>query len=48
MTIANTKIVDNTSKYIVQSKGIKDETDQIVVDAEKLASGNNETLVSLI
>ena len=49
MTIANTKIVDNTSKYIVQSKGIGNETDQIVtVDAEKLASGNNETLVSLI
>ena len=48
MTIANTKVVDTTSKYIVQSKGIKDETDQIVVDAEKLASGNNETLVSLI
>ena len=48
MTIANTKIVDNTAKYIVQAKGIKDETDQIVVDAEKLASGNNETLVSLI
>ena len=48
MTIANTKVVDTTSKYIVQSKGIKDETDQIVVDAEKLASGNNQTLVSLI
>ena len=48
MTIANTKVVDTTSKYIVQSKGIKDETDQIVVDAEKLASGNNESLVSLI
>ena len=38
MTIANTKVVDTTSKYIVQSKGIKDETDQIVVDAEKLTS----------
>ena len=48
MTIKNTSVVDTTSKYIVQSKGIKDETDQIVVDAEKLASGNNETLVSLI
>ena len=48
MTITNTAIVDTTSKYIVQSKGIKDETDQIVVDAEKLASGNNESLVSLI
>ena len=48
MTIANTKVVDTTSKYIVQSKGIKDETDQIVVDAEKLSSGNNKSLVSLI
>ena len=48
MTIVNTKVVDTTSKYIVQSKGIKDETDQIVVDAEGLASGNNESLVSLI
>ena len=48
MTIANTKVVDTTSKYIVQSKGVKDETDQIMVDAEKLASGNNKSLVSLI
>ena len=48
MTIANTKVVDTTSKYIVQSKGIKDETDQIVVDAEKLSSGTNESKVCLI
>ena len=48
MAITNTAIVDTTSKYIVQSKGIKDETDQIVVDAEKLSSGNNKSLVSLI
>ena len=48
MTIANTKVVHTTSKYIVQSKGIKDETDQIVVDAEKLTGGTNESLVSLI
>ena len=48
MTIANTKVVDTTSKYIVQSKGIKDEIDQIVVDAEKLTGGNNKSLVSLI
>ena len=48
MTIANTKVVDSTSKYIVQSKGIGSEIDQIVVDAEKLTSGNNESLVSLI
>ena len=48
MTIANTKVVDTTSKYIVQSKGIKDETDQIVVDAENLISGDNKSLISLI
>jgi len=36
MTIANTKVVDNTSKYIVQSKGIGSETDQVLVDAENL------------
>ena len=42
MTIANTKVVDSTSKYIVQSKGIGSEIDQIVVDAEKLTGGNNK------
>ena len=50
MTIKNTLVVDNTSKYIVQSKGIGSEIDQEMITggAEKLASGNNETLVSLI
>ena len=48
MTIKNTLVVDNTSKYIVQSKGIGSETDQLVVDAEKLASGTDKSLVSLI
>ena len=48
MAITNTAIVDTTSKYIVQSKGIKDETDQIVVDAEKLSSGTNQSKVCLI
>ena len=48
MAITNTKVVDSTDKYIVQSKGIGGEEDQIVVDAEKLASGNNESKVSLI
>ena len=48
MTIANTKVVDNTSKYIVQSKGIGSEIDQVVADAEKLTDGNNKSLVSLI
>ena len=48
MTITNTKVVDITSKYIVQSKGIGNEEDQIVVDTEKLTSGNNESKVNLI
>ena len=48
MTISNTKVVDTTLKYIVRSKGIKDEVEQVLVDAEKLSSGNNKSLVSLI
>ena len=42
MTITNTKVVDNTSKYIVQSKGIGSEIDKVIVDAEKLASGTDK------
>ena len=48
MAITNTVIVDTASKHIVQSKGIGDETDQILVDAEKLENGNNQSKVSLI
>ena len=48
MTITNTKVVDTTSKYIVQSKGIGNEEDQVVVDGEKLTNGNNQSKVSLI
>tara|TARA_B100000900_G_C20231066_1_gene573886 strand:- start:127 stop:474 length:348 start_codon:yes stop_codon:yes gene_type:complete len=48
MTIKNTAIVDTTSKYIVQSQGIGDEEDQIIVDAEKLTSATNKSLVSLL
>ena len=48
MTFANTNVVDTSSIYIVLSIGIGSEFDQIVVDAEKLASGTNESLVSLI
>ena len=48
MTIKNTSVVDTTSKYIVQSQGIGDEEDQIIVDAEKLTSATNESLVSSI
>ena len=48
MAISNTKVVDTTLKHIVRSKGIKDEKDQIIVDAEKLAGGNNESKINLI
>jgi len=48
MAISNVKVVDTTSKYIVKSKGIGSEDDQIMVDAENLSSGNNESKVSLI
>ena len=48
MTIKNTSVVDTTSRYIVQSKGINSEVDQVLVDAEKLTEGTNESKVSLI
>ena len=48
MTIKNTDVVDTTSKYIVKSTGIKNETDQIIVDAEKLKDGTNKSKVNLI
>ena len=48
MAIDNTEVVNTTSKYIVKSSGIKSETDQVLVDGEKLTKGTNESLVSLI
>ena len=48
MAISNTTVVDTTLKYIVKSTGIKNETDQIIVDAEKLKDGTNESKVNLI
>ena len=48
MAITNTAVVDTTSKYIVQSKGIGDETDQILADGEKLKDGTNESKLCLI
>jgi hypothetical protein len=48
VTIKNTLVVDNTSKYIVQSKGVGSETNQVMVNTENLISGNNKSLVSLI
>ena len=48
MAISNTTVVDTTLKYIVKSTGIKNETDQIIVDAEKLTGGTDKSKVSLI
>ena len=48
MAITNTALVDTTSKYIVQSKGIGDETDQILADGEKLKDGTNQSKLCLI
>ena len=48
MAISNTTVVDTPSKYIVKSAGIKNETDQILVDAEELKDGTNKSKVSLI
>ena len=48
MTINNTSIVDTPFKYNVQSTGIGSETNQIIVDAEKLTGANNKSLVSMI
>jgi|TARA_B110000003_G_scaffold258140_1_gene277098 hypothetical protein len=48
MAISNTSVVDTTSKYIVKSTGIGSETNQIIVDAEKLTGANNKSLVSMI
>ena len=48
MAITNTAVVDTTSKYIVQSKGIGDEIDQILADGEKLKDGTNQSKLCLI
>ena len=48
MTIKNTTIVDTTSKYIVKSEGVGGETDQVIVDAEKLNGGNSGSKVNMI
>ena len=44
----NTEVVNTTSKYIVKTTGIGSETDQVLVDAEKLTEGTNGSKVSLI
>ena len=44
----NTEVVNTTSKYIVKTTGIGSETNQELVDAEKLAEGTDGSKVSLI
>ena len=48
MAISNVKVVNTASKYIVKSKGIGSETDQVLVNANDLTGGTNKSLVSLI
>ena len=44
----NTEVVNTTSKHIVKTTGIGSETNEILVDAEKLAEGTDGSKVSLI
>ena len=48
MAITNTTVVDTSDKAIIKSVGIGNEGNQLVVDAEKLTSATNESLVSMI
>ena len=48
MAIKNVEVVNTASKYIVKSTGIKSESNQELVDANKLTGADNESLVSLI
>ena len=44
----NTEVVNTASKYIVKTTGIGSETNEILVDANKLTGGTNQSKVSLI
>ena len=44
----NTEVVNTTSKYIVKTTGAGSETNEILVDAEKLTEGTDGSKVSLI
>ena len=44
----NTEVVNSTSKYIVKTTGVGSETNEILVDAEKLTEGTDGSKVSLI
>ena len=44
----NTEVVNSTSKYIVKTTGVGSETNEILVDAEKLTEVTDGSKVSLI
>ena len=48
MAIDNDEVVNTSSKYIVKSIGIGSETDQVLVNANDLTGGTNQSLVCLI
>ncbi len=48
MSITNAKVVDDTLKYIVKSSGRAIANKEILVDANKLTGGTNQSTVSLI
>ena len=49
MAITNTTVADvKGDKVIITSKGIGNEGNQLIVDAEKLTGGTNESKVGLI
>ena len=48
MTIKNTTVVDTTDKAIMQSAGVGNEGNQLVIDANKLTDGTYESRLSLI
>ena len=44
----NTEVVNTASKYIVKTTGAGSETDQVLVNANDLTGGTNQSLVCLI
>ena len=44
----NTEVVNTASKYIVKTTGAGSETDQVLVNANDLTGGTNESLICLI
>ena len=44
----NTEVVDTASKYIVKTTGAGSENNEVLVDANDLTGGTNQSLVCLI